>query len=45
MAGYTLSGDSNTLAVGAQREDSSAIGINGNQADNSATDSGAVYVY
>ncbi|ULA65549.1 MAG: Integrin alpha beta-propellor repeat protein [Nitrospira sp.] len=37
----TLSGD--TLAVGAPREDSS--GVNGDQADNSAPDSGAVYVY
>lgn len=40
-----LSGDGNTLAVGATREDSSARGINGNQADNSAESSGAVYVF
>lgn len=40
-----LSGDGNTLAVGAYWEDSNATGINGNQADNSASDSGAVYVY
>jgi hypothetical protein len=26
-------------------EDSAATGINGNQADNSASDSGAVYLY
>jgi hypothetical protein len=38
-----LSGDS--LAVGAYREDSSATGINGNQADNSAPNSGAVYFF
>ncbi len=39
----SLSGD--TLAVGAEREDSAATGINGNQADDSAEDSGAVYVF
>jgi hypothetical protein len=38
-----LSGHS--LAVGAYREDSNATGVNGNQADNSAQDSGAVYVF
>jgi hypothetical protein len=38
-----LSGD--TLAVGASHEDSAASGINGNQVDDSATDSGAVYVF
>jgi len=40
-----LSSDGNTLAVGARREDSAATGIGGNQADNSAGDSGAVYVF
>lgn len=40
-----LSGDGNTLACGAFGEDSNAIGINGNQSDNSATDSGALYVF
>ena len=40
----TLSADGNTLAVGAF-EDSSAIGINGDQADNSSQLSGAVYVF
>ena len=40
----SLSADGNTLAVGAFREDSVATGINGNQADNSAVDAGAVYV-
>ncbi|MCG7930307.1 MAG: FG-GAP repeat protein [Candidatus Thiodiazotropha lotti] len=39
-----LSGDGNTLAVGAL-EDSIARGINGDQADNSARDSGAVYLF
>lgn len=34
-----------TLAVGAVNEASKATGINGNQADNSAAGSGAVYLY
>jgi trimeric autotransporter adhesin len=42
-ASVALSGDS--LAVGAPREDSSATGINQNQADNTVVDSGAVYVF
>ncbi|MGI9303969.1 MAG: FG-GAP repeat protein, partial [Gammaproteobacteria bacterium] len=41
----SLSADGETLAVGARWEDSSATGINGAQADNSALDSGAVYVF
>ncbi len=40
-----LSADGNTLAVGAQDEDSAAITIGGNQIDNSASKSGAVYVF
>jgi len=40
-----ISANGSTLAVTATREDSSARGINGNQADNSAEDSGAVYVF
>ncbi len=40
-----LSGDGNTLAVGAVEESSNATGINGNQADNSASGSGVVYVF
>ena len=40
-----LSADGNTLAVSAVFEDSGATGINGNQADNSVEESGAVYVY
>ena len=40
-----LSGDGATLAVGAQSESSNATGINGNQADNSDSQSGAVYVF
>ncbi len=44
----TLSGDGNTLAVGAYFEDSAATGVNNTvpgQGDNSALDAGAVYVY
>jgi hypothetical protein len=40
-----LSADANTLSVGAINEDSSATGLNGDQMDNYATDSGAVYIY
>jgi hypothetical protein len=40
-----LSKNGNTLAVGAFQEDSAATGIDGNQADNSATDAGAVYLF
>ena len=40
-----LSADGNTLAVGAILEDSNATGINGDQANNSAEDAGAVYIY
>ena len=45
--GYSmaLSADGNTLAVGAIGEDSSATGVGGNQSDNSAAESGAVYVF
>lgn len=40
-----LSGDGNTLAVGADGEDSASRTINGDQADNSEAASGAVYVF
>jgi hypothetical protein len=45
--GYSLalSGDGNTLAVGAPTEDSAAQQINGNQGDDTAQSAGAVYVY
>jgi hypothetical protein len=39
-----LSGDGNTLVLGAQNEDSPAQGINGRQDDESADDAGAVYL-
>lgn len=40
-----LSGNGAALAVSAQWEDSNAPGVDGNQNDNSATNSGAVYVF
>lgn len=40
-----LSGDGARLAVGARFEDSAATGVGGSQADNSATESGAAYVF
>jgi hypothetical protein len=41
----SLSGSGRTLAVGAPREDSAARGIDGDQTNESATDSGAAYLY
>lgn len=41
----SLSDDGNTLAVGANAEDSNAKGINGDQNDNSMQSAGAVYVF
>jgi hypothetical protein len=35
----------NTIAVGAHAEDSNATGVNGNATDNSASNSGAAYVF
>jgi hypothetical protein len=45
--GYStgLSGDGNTLAVGSTGEASAATGIGGNQADTSAQNAGAVYMF
>ncbi len=40
-----LSADGSTLAVGAPEEDSDAVGIDGDDANNNSTNSGAVYVY
>jgi hypothetical protein len=40
-----LSADGNTLAVGAYGEDSNANTINGNETNNSASSSGAAYVF
>jgi hypothetical protein len=44
-SGIALSGDASVLAVGAHSEDSSATGIEGNQANDSAIEAGAVYLY
>ena len=43
--GYPMALSGDTLVIGAYNEDSNAVGVNGNQADNSASDSGAVYVF
>ncbi len=40
-----ISADGNRLIVGAEHEDSAATGINGNQNDGSAKQSGAAYVF
>jgi hypothetical protein len=40
-----MSADGNTLAVSTPHEDGGATGVNGNQRDESAWDSGAVYVF
>lgn len=47
LFGWTmsLSGDGNTLAVGAVQEDSAATGIDGDATDDTAEDAGAVYVF
>ncbi len=41
----SLSDDGNTLAVGAAGEDSSALGVNGDEMDDSAGSSGAAYLF
>ena len=43
--GESLALDGDTLAVGADAEDSAATGIGGDQGDNTAASAGAVYVY
>ncbi len=40
-----LSSDGNTMAVGAQNEDSNASGVDGDETNDGATNSGAVYVF
>jgi hypothetical protein len=45
LFGYSVALDGDILAVGAFGEASNATAVNGNQADNSATNSGAVYVF
>jgi len=41
----TVSADGNTLAVGGRQEDGGSTGFNGNENDDSAADSGAVYLF
>jgi FG-GAP repeat len=43
--GVALSSDGSVLVVGAVSEDSSSTGVNGDQTNNTASDSGAAYVY
>jgi hypothetical protein len=43
--GWAVAVAGNTVVVGAYAEDSNAIGVNGNQADNSASRAGATYVF
>jgi hypothetical protein len=43
--GFSVAVSGDTAVVGGYGEDSAAIGINGNQADNSTTNSGAAYIF
>ena len=43
--GVSVSISQNVLVVGAFHEESNALGVNGNQSDNSASNSGAAYVF
>jgi len=43
--GYSVAISGDTLAIGARNEESAATGINGDQSDDTAPDSGAVYVF
>ena len=43
--GYSVSVSGDTVVAGARDEDSNATGVNGNQSDNSASHSGAAYVF
>ncbi len=43
--GHSVAVSGDTVVVGAFQEDSSATGVDGNQADNSAFNSGAAYVF
>lgn len=43
--GRSVSIDGDTIVVGARNEDSSAMGVNGSQISNTATDAGAAYVF
>jgi len=43
--GYSVTASGDLIVVGSYSEDSSATGVNGNQADNGALHSGAAYVF
>src|SRR5215813_12572571 len=43
--GWSVASSGDTMVIGAPGEDSNATGINGNQTNNSARDSGAAYVF
>ncbi len=43
--GYSVAVSGDTVVVGAKFEDSNAMGVNGNQDDDTALDSGAVYIF
>jgi hypothetical protein len=43
--GFNVDIDGDTIVVTAEREDSSATGVGGNQGDNTAQDAGAAYVF
>ncbi len=43
--GHSVALSDDTVVVGTPNEDNAATGVNGNQADNSAIDSGAAYVF
>ncbi len=43
--GYAVALSGDTLVIGARYEDSAATGVNGNQSDNGAEESGAAYVF
>ena len=43
--GSSVAASGDTVVVGAPHEDSSAIGVNGNEADNLASNAGAAYVF
>lgn len=45
LFGHSVAVSGDTVVVGAYGEDSAAVGVNGNQSDNSASDSGAAYVF
>jgi hypothetical protein len=45
LFGTSVAADGDTLVIGAFRESSSAVGVDGNQSNNSSPGSGAVYVF